>query len=247
MVYLPLPLTSPLPSPLLNFLNLSCTEQRLCQRSLERGCSFGSQRRINPGVRRMESLPCASRCCPQSPTNDFLSAAPMTALSPPHPPPPLVVLLCCGLFACVFFTLVCPHFLSFPPFFSTSYSLQEYKDVPMDIAQLPNLPEKASESSETSDSESDFKDNSGTVSPVPVTQTAQLLMTVWPFFHILQQHTTHMPYGNAAFTKYPPPTAVQGANSLIGSRVESTGISGRWLPELGEDFVFFFSSSPGDT
>ncbi|XP_063040436.1 neuronal PAS domain-containing protein 3 isoform X2 [Engraulis encrasicolus] len=36
----------------------------------------------------------------------------------------------------------------------------EYKDVPMDIAQLPNLPEKASESSETSDSESDFKDNS---------------------------------------------------------------------------------------
>ncbi|XP_031435595.1 neuronal PAS domain-containing protein 3 isoform X2 [Clupea harengus] len=39
-------------------------------------------------------------------------------------------------------------------------SLQEYKDVPMDIAQLPNLPEKASESSETSDSESDFKDNS---------------------------------------------------------------------------------------
>ncbi|XP_052009152.1 neuronal PAS domain-containing protein 3-like isoform X2 [Xyrauchen texanus] len=36
----------------------------------------------------------------------------------------------------------------------------EYKDTPMDIAQLPNLPEKASESSETSDSESDFKENS---------------------------------------------------------------------------------------
>ncbi len=31
----------------------------------------------------------------------------------------------------------------------------EYQDTPMDIAQLPNLPEKASESSETSDSESD--------------------------------------------------------------------------------------------
>uniref|UniRef100_A0A671PDN8 Neuronal PAS domain-containing protein 3 n=1 Tax=Sinocyclocheilus anshuiensis TaxID=1608454 RepID=A0A671PDN8_9TELE len=39
----------------------------------------------------------------------------------------------------------------------------EYKDTPMDIAQLPNLPEKASESSETSDSESDSK-NSGRVS-----------------------------------------------------------------------------------
>ncbi|XP_072425058.1 neuronal PAS domain-containing protein 3 isoform X3 [Chiloscyllium punctatum] len=36
----------------------------------------------------------------------------------------------------------------------------EYKDVPMDIAQLPNLPEKTSESSETSDSESDSKENS---------------------------------------------------------------------------------------
>uniref|UniRef100_A0A8C7QPB3 Neuronal PAS domain protein 3 n=1 Tax=Oncorhynchus mykiss TaxID=8022 RepID=A0A8C7QPB3_ONCMY len=36
----------------------------------------------------------------------------------------------------------------------------EYKDTPMDIAQLPNLPEKASESSETSDSESESKDNS---------------------------------------------------------------------------------------
>ncbi|XP_043119626.1 neuronal PAS domain-containing protein 3 isoform X2 [Puntigrus tetrazona] len=36
----------------------------------------------------------------------------------------------------------------------------EYKDTPMDIAQLPNLPEKASESSETSDSESDSKENS---------------------------------------------------------------------------------------
>ncbi|KAK3538114.1 hypothetical protein QTP70_030023, partial [Hemibagrus guttatus] len=36
----------------------------------------------------------------------------------------------------------------------------EYKDTPMDITQLPNLPEKASESSETSDSESDSKDNS---------------------------------------------------------------------------------------
>lgn len=39
----------------------------------------------------------------------------------------------------------------------------EYKDTPMDIAQLPNLPEKASESSETSDSESDSKENSGSV------------------------------------------------------------------------------------
>uniref|UniRef100_A0A3P8ZF03 Neuronal PAS domain-containing protein 3 n=1 Tax=Esox lucius TaxID=8010 RepID=A0A3P8ZF03_ESOLU len=36
----------------------------------------------------------------------------------------------------------------------------EYKDTPMDIAQLPTLPEKASESSETSDSESESKDNS---------------------------------------------------------------------------------------
>uniref|UniRef100_A0A671PHP4 Neuronal PAS domain-containing protein 3 n=1 Tax=Sinocyclocheilus anshuiensis TaxID=1608454 RepID=A0A671PHP4_9TELE len=35
----------------------------------------------------------------------------------------------------------------------------EYKDTPMDIAQLPNLPEKASESSETSDSESDSKNS----------------------------------------------------------------------------------------
>lgn len=40
----------------------------------------------------------------------------------------------------------------------------EYKDTPMDIAQLPNLPGKASESSETSDSESDSKENSGIVS-----------------------------------------------------------------------------------
>ncbi|XP_041070038.1 neuronal PAS domain-containing protein 3 [Carcharodon carcharias] len=37
----------------------------------------------------------------------------------------------------------------------------EYKDIPMDIAQLPNLPEKTSESSETSDTESDSKENSG--------------------------------------------------------------------------------------
>ncbi|KAM4831058.1 neuronal PAS domain-containing protein 3 isoform 11-T11 [Urocitellus parryii] len=36
----------------------------------------------------------------------------------------------------------------------------EYKDTPMDIAQLPHLPEKTSESSETSDSESDSKDTS---------------------------------------------------------------------------------------
>ncbi|KAF7648928.1 hypothetical protein LDENG_00149730 [Lucifuga dentata] len=36
----------------------------------------------------------------------------------------------------------------------------EYKDTPMDIAQLPNLPEKTSESSETSDSESESKENS---------------------------------------------------------------------------------------
>ncbi|KAM6973632.1 neuronal PAS domain-containing protein 3 [Aplochiton taeniatus] len=39
-------------------------------------------------------------------------------------------------------------------------SNMEYKDIPMDIAQLPNLPEKASESSETSDSESESKENS---------------------------------------------------------------------------------------
>ncbi|XP_071971477.1 neuronal PAS domain-containing protein 3 isoform X3 [Engystomops pustulosus] len=39
-------------------------------------------------------------------------------------------------------------------------SLSEYKDIPMDIAQLPHLPEKTSESSETSDSDSDSKDNS---------------------------------------------------------------------------------------
>uniref|UniRef100_A0A3P8T946 Neuronal PAS domain protein 3 n=1 Tax=Amphiprion percula TaxID=161767 RepID=A0A3P8T946_AMPPE len=36
----------------------------------------------------------------------------------------------------------------------------EYKDTPMDIAQLPSLPEKTSESSETSDSESESKENS---------------------------------------------------------------------------------------
>ncbi|XP_069320236.1 neuronal PAS domain-containing protein 3 isoform X7 [Eulemur rufifrons] len=36
----------------------------------------------------------------------------------------------------------------------------EYKDTPMDIAQLPHMPEKTSESSETSDSESDSKDTS---------------------------------------------------------------------------------------
>ncbi|KAH0620548.1 hypothetical protein JD844_021119, partial [Phrynosoma platyrhinos] len=40
------------------------------------------------------------------------------------------------------------------------FSNPEYKDTPMDIAQLPHLPEKTSESSETSDSESDSKDNS---------------------------------------------------------------------------------------
>ncbi|XP_029316924.1 LOW QUALITY PROTEIN: neuronal PAS domain-containing protein 3, partial [Cottoperca gobio] len=39
-------------------------------------------------------------------------------------------------------------------------SNHEYKDIPMDIAQLPNLPEKTSESSETSDSESESKENS---------------------------------------------------------------------------------------
>ncbi|XP_078134300.1 neuronal PAS domain-containing protein 3 [Sander vitreus] len=39
-------------------------------------------------------------------------------------------------------------------------SNHEYKDTPMDIAQLPNLPEKTSESSETSDSESESKENS---------------------------------------------------------------------------------------
>lgn len=41
------------------------------------------------------------------------------------------------------------------------HSNPEYKDTPMDIAQLPNLPEKTSESSETSDSESESKENSG--------------------------------------------------------------------------------------
>lgn len=46
---------------------------------------------------------------------------------------------------------------SLPP----SRSNPEYKDTPMDIAQLPHLPEKTSESSETSDSESDSKDTSG--------------------------------------------------------------------------------------
>lgn len=42
------------------------------------------------------------------------------------------------------------------------HSNPEYKDMPIDIAQLPNLPEKTSESSETSDSESESKENSGT-------------------------------------------------------------------------------------
>lgn len=41
------------------------------------------------------------------------------------------------------------------------HSNPEYKDTPMDIAQLPNLPEKTSESSESSDSESESKENSG--------------------------------------------------------------------------------------
>lgn len=41
------------------------------------------------------------------------------------------------------------------------HSDPEYKDTPMDIAQLPNLPEKTSESSESSDSESESKENSG--------------------------------------------------------------------------------------
>ncbi|KAK5886963.1 hypothetical protein CesoFtcFv8_017942 [Champsocephalus esox] len=39
-------------------------------------------------------------------------------------------------------------------------SNHEYKDFPMDIFQLPNLPEKTSESSESSDSESESKENS---------------------------------------------------------------------------------------
>lgn len=43
------------------------------------------------------------------------------------------------------------------------YSNPEYKDTPIDIAQLPNLPEKTSESSETSDSESESKENSGII------------------------------------------------------------------------------------
>ncbi|CDQ66242.1 unnamed protein product [Oncorhynchus mykiss] len=47
----------------------------------------------------------------------------------------------------------------------------------MDIAQLPNLPEKASESSETSDSESESKDNSGTTAPP--TQRARRARTIW--------------------------------------------------------------------
>ncbi|XP_029688875.1 neuronal PAS domain-containing protein 3 isoform X3 [Takifugu rubripes] len=41
-------------------------------------------------------------------------------------------------------------------------SNHEYKDTPMDIAQLPNLPEKTPESSESSDSESESKENSDT-------------------------------------------------------------------------------------
>lgn len=41
------------------------------------------------------------------------------------------------------------------------HSNPEYKDTPMDIAQLPHPPEKTSESSESSDSESESKDNSG--------------------------------------------------------------------------------------
>lgn len=41
------------------------------------------------------------------------------------------------------------------------HSNPEYKDTPIDIAQLPNLPEKTSESSESSDSESESKENSG--------------------------------------------------------------------------------------
>jgi len=44
----------------------------------------------------------------------------------------------------------------------------EYKDTPIDIAQLPNLPEKTSESSETSDSESESKENSGTIENPPL-------------------------------------------------------------------------------
>lgn len=52
---------------------------------------------------------------------------------------------------------VCPPDECLPP----PCSNPEYKDTPMDIAQLPHLPEKTSESSETSDSESDSKDTSG--------------------------------------------------------------------------------------
>ncbi|XP_034015485.1 neuronal PAS domain-containing protein 3 isoform X2 [Thalassophryne amazonica] len=41
----------------------------------------------------------------------------------------------------------------------------EYKDTPVDITQLPNLPEKTSESSEPSESESESKENSDNDSP----------------------------------------------------------------------------------
>lgn len=56
------------------------------------------------------------------------------------------------------------------------FSNPEYKDTPMDIAQLPHLPEKTSESSETSDSESDSKDNSGNTHGVPLHPREVLIM-----------------------------------------------------------------------
>lgn len=50
------------------------------------------------------------------------------------------------------------HHHVFPLFL---HSNPEYKDTPIDIVQLPNPPEKTSESSESSDSESESKENSG--------------------------------------------------------------------------------------
>lgn len=66
------------------------------------------------------------------------------------------------------------------------FSNPEYKDTPMDIAQLPHLPEKTSESSETSDSESDSKDNSGNTHGLPLhPQKVHILTAMWFAFQLL--------------------------------------------------------------
>lgn len=81
----------------------------------------------------------------------------------------------------------------------------EYKDTPMDIAQLPHLPEKTSESSETSDSESDSKDTSGItgIPPSPCSAltaclskcegwaVAEAAIRAEPRFHRIQRHKSH--------------------------------------------------------